>query len=319
MFDIVFHYPPELFQLLVDTIPLLSRSKKDVLLFFKGAGVSSKLTSDLWQQVEYDRENISKYEIARTVLTRLNEKGEATLRERREVLKRVVDFEDFSTCWPSDQLKAKGLVSEVRRVVNVKDSFTRMKQEREKERKERAQEREQKIRRIQKKKTAIEELRKDFYNLFAEQDKQKRGSLLEDVLNRFFKVHEILVRESFRLVEANGKGTLEQIDGVIELDGEIYLVEMKWLSTSVDIGDVSRHLVRIYHRGFSRGIFISATDFTGPALSTCKEALQNTVVILCLIEELVLLLEQEKDLKSFLKEKIQLAIVEKEPFRKITS
>ena len=31
--DITFHYPPELFNLLVDTIPLLSRSKKDVLLF----------------------------------------------------------------------------------------------------------------------------------------------------------------------------------------------------------------------------------------------------------------------------------------------
>ena len=37
--DITFHYPPELFSLLVDTIPLLNRSKKDVLLFFRGAGV----------------------------------------------------------------------------------------------------------------------------------------------------------------------------------------------------------------------------------------------------------------------------------------
>ncbi|HVO60793.1 MAG TPA: hypothetical protein VMT53_07645 [Terriglobales bacterium] len=37
--DIVFHYPPELTQLLIQTIPLLCPSKKDVLSFFKGAGV----------------------------------------------------------------------------------------------------------------------------------------------------------------------------------------------------------------------------------------------------------------------------------------
>jgi len=34
-----FHYPPEILKLLIDTIPLLCRSKKDVLLFLEGAGV----------------------------------------------------------------------------------------------------------------------------------------------------------------------------------------------------------------------------------------------------------------------------------------
>jgi len=32
--DITFHYPPELFNLLVDVVPLLNRSKQDVLVFF---------------------------------------------------------------------------------------------------------------------------------------------------------------------------------------------------------------------------------------------------------------------------------------------
>ncbi len=31
---ITFHYPPELFNLLVDTIPRLNRGKKDLFLFF---------------------------------------------------------------------------------------------------------------------------------------------------------------------------------------------------------------------------------------------------------------------------------------------
>ena len=45
--DITFHYPPELFNLLVDILPLLNRSKTDVLVFFRGAGVSDSMTSDI--------------------------------------------------------------------------------------------------------------------------------------------------------------------------------------------------------------------------------------------------------------------------------
>ena len=48
--DITFHYPPDLFNLLVDTIPLLNRSKRDVLLFFRGAGVHAEMTCDLSQK-----------------------------------------------------------------------------------------------------------------------------------------------------------------------------------------------------------------------------------------------------------------------------
>src|SRR6266568_5205088 len=135
--DIVYHYPPELLSLLVDTIPLLSRAKKDVVLFFRGAGIDAAILSDLSKRVRDDPQGINKYEIARAVLTRLNEKGERALGERREVLRRVLEFEDFSTCWPQDQLKAKGLVAEIRRVVDVKDSFTRMDRERENERQQR--------------------------------------------------------------------------------------------------------------------------------------------------------------------------------------
>ncbi len=133
-----FHYPPEFLNLLIDTIPLLFRSKQDVLLFFTGAGVDPILTNDLAISVNTNRDSISKYKIVRTVLTRLNERGDTALRERREIVKRVIEFEAFSTCWGEDQLKARGLVAEVRRVLNVKDSFTKMQQEREEERKKRS-------------------------------------------------------------------------------------------------------------------------------------------------------------------------------------
>jgi hypothetical protein len=37
--DILYHYPPELLELLCDTVPLLFRSKQGIIDFFAGAGV----------------------------------------------------------------------------------------------------------------------------------------------------------------------------------------------------------------------------------------------------------------------------------------
>ncbi|PIT23788.1 hypothetical protein BGI37_11585 [Snodgrassella alvi] len=49
----------------------------------------------------------------------------------------MVEFGNFEICWENDQFKAKGLVANIREVVHKKDSFTRMKQERDTERNER--------------------------------------------------------------------------------------------------------------------------------------------------------------------------------------
>jgi hypothetical protein len=49
--DDPYHYPPELLDLLIDTIPLLCRSKNDVLTFFRGSGVPEGLTLDLRRRV----------------------------------------------------------------------------------------------------------------------------------------------------------------------------------------------------------------------------------------------------------------------------
>ncbi|WP_180955073.1 hypothetical protein [Bacillus sp. V3-13] len=66
--NITYHYPPDLFNLLVDTIPLLCKSKKDVLIFFKGTGVPTNIMKDMINQVQFNKHTISKYEITRTVV-----------------------------------------------------------------------------------------------------------------------------------------------------------------------------------------------------------------------------------------------------------
>lgn len=226
--DISFHYPPELMSLLIDTIPRLFRSKKDVLLFFKGAGVSDALADDLRKTVRVNPDDVNKFEIVRKVLTRMNERQEATLRERREILKRVVEFDDFSTCWESDRLKAQGLISQIQRVVNVKDSFTRMNEERERERRDYVAQREAELAVLREKREALEQIRLELFALFGETHAQSRGKKVENLLNRLFKAAGISIQEAFTLCGEEGEGVIEQIDGVIKLDNHLSFVEVKW-------------------------------------------------------------------------------------------
>ena len=131
--DITLQYPTELFELLADTIPLLCRSEEDILLFFREADVGYALLSDLWLRVEQADDSIQKDEIVSTTLTRLNESGTVALQQRKAILEMVTKFNDFSHCSPDDQLKALGLVSEIRRLLGIKDDLTREQQELERE------------------------------------------------------------------------------------------------------------------------------------------------------------------------------------------
>lgn len=313
-----YHYPPELLSLLVDTIPLLCRSKNDVIVFFRGAGTPEDLLKPLADQLRADARSLRKYQIARSVIEGLNARGDSALAPRREVIRRVTEFEDFSSCWPEDQLRAKGAVSEVRRIVNVKDSFTRMKQERDNERFEaQAPIRAERAAALARRKT-IGELRDQLFALFAMDDRpQARGKQLELVLNGLFRAYGVLVHEDFKRRDPDSSTVLEQIDGVIVLDGTIHLVEMKWLKDPVGIADFSPHLVRLFGRANASGIFVSNSAFTEPVLKECASALTLRTMFLCSLEEIVMLLQNESDLLALLRKKSQAAVVAKQPFLRV--
>ncbi len=313
----IFHYPPELFDLLVNCIPLLNKSKKGVILFFKGAGIQDDLLKDLQHRVDFDKDNINKYEITRTILTRINIKSDKYLRERRELLKRITEFESFTNCWENDRMKAKGFVSEIRSIVNVKDSFTRMNQEREAERKRKSEDYTKKVEEIKKRNIKLDKIKDEFYSLFAEKNPQTRGKKLEVVLNDLFTVNKVLIRDAFHRSGEEGDGIIEQIDGVIEIDNQIYLVEMKWHKNPIGNQDIFAHLGRIYHRSQAHGIYISTSGYTPSGLNAAKDALTgNALLVLFDLQEFVKLLENKDELKPYLRKKIQKAIIDKEPFWK---
>jgi len=309
----VYHYPPELFDLMVECIPRLNRSKRGLIDFFRGAGVQESILSELWNI--FNATNPTKFEMTRFVLNKLNGiNNDNYLRQRREVLKRVYEFESFEQCWDNDRLAAKGLVSEIQKVVGKKDAFTRMNIERTNERRDRLSENQRKAEQLRKTREEKEKVKLSLFALFYVENPQERGKQLESVLNQMFSVSGILIRDSFTVRGNDGQGVIEQIDGAIELDGEIYLVEMKWLKESMGKADMSEQLMRLFTRNEARGIVISASGFSKAALEAAREALGFKVVILIDLQEIVMLLERERDLKELLITKVQRAVIDKNPY-----
>ena len=219
-------------------------------------------------------------------------------------------------------MKAKGLVAEIQRIINVKDSFTRMKQAREYEaeaaKAERERHRQAELATIKLRQDRIADARTSLFALFTEADPYKRGKGLEVTLNSLFEAYGILVAADFRRVSEGGV-PLEQVDGVIEINNEIYLVEMKWLATKIGPADVSSHINRIMLRTGVSGIFISNSEYTEAVIYACRNFLQHRLMILCTLQEIVNLLEREADLVDFIKAKVRAAKLQKELFVQILS
>jgi len=315
-----FHYPPDVFNLLVDTIPLLCKGKDDVLLFLRGAGVPSDDLVEMQAKVRTDRKSVNKFAIVRNVLEKLNKRGDAGLRPRREVIKRVVEFEHFSMCWESDVHKAKANVRDLARIVNHRDSFTRMNQQREAAQAEVTAKARAEREAVAEKRRKILDVRDRLNALFGMDDEpHKRGKLLEGVLNDLFRAHCILLREDFKRRDPTDSVVVEQVDGVIEFEGDIYLVEMKWLSTPVGVSELGSHMMRLFAREGVRGIFISNSDFSASAIAECVTHSNNKTMVLCTLREIVTLLLNEHDLTALLRNKVRAAILEKKPYVEILS
>lgn len=314
MIDEAYHYPADFLQLLIDTIPLLNRSKKDVVLFFKGAGVPIQDYADIGSELESDATSHNKYGITRTILTRLNDRGDSGLTARREVVKRVVEFDDLSTLWEDDRMRAKGQIASVRERVNTHDTFTRLAMERERALGQHrvAHEAQQQV--AKDRLAAIDAARQKLFSLFAETNPQRRGKNVEAALNDLFGAHGISVRQAFTRNGDDGEGVVEQVDGAIELDGHTYLVEMKWYNKPIGTGEVAQHLVRVISRGGGvRGMIIANPGYSDAAVATVRDALGTMTVFLITLQDIVMALTRQEDIVELLRSRIRSATIDRQP------
>ncbi len=96
-----YHFTPEVLTLVINALTRINRAKRDVTVWFRSAGVPTELLTPWEERLRADKDQVHKADIARDVLCKLNEVGDGYLRQRREVVKRLVELEESTSTWPT--------------------------------------------------------------------------------------------------------------------------------------------------------------------------------------------------------------------------
>ncbi len=316
MSDSTYHYSPDLYKAVVSAISLICKGKMDIVRFFRGAGLRYSRLSELEAEVARNRDALRKHDMADELIALANEdRSDSGLALRREVIKRLVEFDNFESCWEKDQLAAMGAVAKVSSLVNQKDAFTRMAQAHDRERAARMAEAARKAEDSRKKADLRESIKRDLYAVVVMRPGRARGVAFEAVLNRIFALDGLNIRDPLRIVDDDGLGVVEQIDGVIELDTQTFLVEAKFWTESLGVGDVAQHMVRVGRRAGVSGLYVVHPGYTAPAVRSVRDELHRRVFVLATVEELVGLFEADASISDWLREKVHFAKVERDPHR----
>lgn len=136
---------------------------------------------------------------------------------------------------------------------------------------------------------------------------QERGYEFEKFLNKFFDAFDMEPRTPFRL-----KG--EQIDGSIECDKNIYLVEARWQNHQVGSSELLVLHGKVRGKAtWSRGIFISYSGFTTDGLGAFASG-RPTNLICVSGQDLYFVLDGGMPLDKVLSIKSRLAAEENRPY-----
>ncbi len=132
---------------------------------------------------------------------------------------------------------------------------------------------------------------------------QSRGYEFEKFLTTLFNVFDLKARSPFRL-------SGEQIDGSIELDGNVYLVEAKWQNEPVGYAELLALYGKIQGKAtWSRGIFISYSGFSPEGLEAFSKG-RPTNLIAFSGQDLYFILEGGIELDKMIRLKTRLAAEE---------
>lgn len=148
-----------------------------------------------------------------------------------------------------------------------------------------------------------------FDELARAEEPQRRGYLLQDLLNRLFDTHEVPVVRAF----ARNEGA-EQIDGAFKLEGWHYIVECRWREKLADIRQLDGLLGQVNRSGKqTMGLFLSINGWSDNVPALLK---QNPDKCIFLMDgyDLRCVLALEADLRELLLAKLAHLNLEAEPF-----
>lgn len=120
----------------------------------------------------------------------------------------------------------------------------------------------------------IEKLKEEYYKIHIMENRQQAGYRLEKLLNNLFRISNYYTRFSFRI---NG----EQIDGSVEIDSNIYLIEVKFTKDRISESDLLIFRGKIEGKSsFTRGIFLSISGYTEEAIEAITKGKQPNFLLI---------------------------------------
>jgi Restriction endonuclease len=146
---------------------------------------------------------------------------------------------------------------------------------------------------------AFLQLKEEFGNLAVEKDRAKAGLALEKLLNRLFELFDLKPRQPFRVAG-------EQIDGSFELDGQIYLLELKWEQNPLPEADLLVFRGKIEGKStFTRGVFIALNGISDQARDAITRGKAPSFFVMDGYD-LMMVLSEAVNLTHFLRQRVRL-------------
>jgi hypothetical protein len=288
----------------IATLVHIKRVMADLIL--KRAGV----LPDIYRPLLYRRDestgrSLSKRQIAPLILDAIDRQP-----DDRHVIRAIVEI---AAHWSSfhladDEFVARATVQKARELLGTIEVM------RAREDAQRELARKEEIGRLERERADLFRRQSDlllmmFDDLTTDDDAQRRGYLLQELLNRLFDLYEIPVYKSFTRNEGG-----EQIDGAFRLDGWYYLVECRWRKKLADIRELDGLKGQVNRSGKqTMGLFLAINGWSEhvPTL-----LMQNPDKSIMLMEGYGLrtILSGQADLQEFLGAMLTKLNLEGEPY-----
>ena len=291
----------------VEIISTLVHIKSTLVeLVFKPAGIPD----DIYRGLLYKRDEVtgramSKRQIAPLVLDAISvhSNGPAILRALLEI---GAGWSSFHLA--DDEFAARATVQKARELLGTLQLME------EREAKQRDITRREELARMERDRAELirkqsELLLMMFDDLAKSPDPQRRGYLLEDLLNRVFDLYEITLVRPFKRNDG-----AEQIDGAFKLEGWHYIVECRWRDKLANIRELDGLTGQVNRSGRqTMGLFLSINGWSENVPVLLK---QNPDKSVFLMEgfDLRSVLSLHADLRDFLLAKLSKLNIEAEPF-----
>ncbi|MCX9025183.1 MAG: restriction endonuclease [Candidatus Methanoperedens sp.] len=279
-------------------------------LILKPAGVPWEIYRPLLnKRNESTGQQLSKREIAPLILDAVEKRADGCS-IICAMIKIAANWKDFHLA--QNEFNARATVQKAREVLNVIEIMDA------KEAQEQEIARRREIERMKQERASqftkqLDLLLMMFDDLAKSQDAQKRGFLLQELLNQTFDLCEIPVVRSFMRNDG-----AEQIDGAFKLEGWHYLVECRWRKKLANIRELDGLKGQVDRSGKqTMGLFISIEGWSENVQTVLKQNPDKSIILMDGLD-LRTVLSGYANLQEFLLAKIAKLNLQNEPFLGIT-